>query len=181
MTPTRAPASPAAAADAPGALDRRALIARGAAGGLGLAAALAATAPASAEGEHDHHKSDAKAGDPHAGHHAGPAKYQALIDSAMKCINRGEVCINHCVTSMSTGDTSLKDCLRSVSAMLPMCAALARFGALESTRLAELAKLCIDICADCEKECKKHAEHHAACKACGESCAECIAECKKVI
>ena len=129
-----------------------------------------------AEDEHAHHKQAA------AGHdHGAPAKYQALVDAALKCVARGEVCVGHCLGMLSTGDTSLKDCMRSVQVMMPMCAVLARAGALDASRLKDIAKVCLDVCEDCEKECKKHAEHHAACKACAESCADCIAECKKVI
>lgn len=124
------------------------------------------------------------ASDSHTGHdigHGGAARYQSVIDAALTCVNRGDVCLNHCITLLGSGDTSLKECIRTVSAMLPMCAALARFAALEAGRLKELAKLCIDVCEDCEAECKKHADHHAACKACGESCAACIKECKTLI
>lgn len=157
-------------------LDRRSMLSAALAG-LASGAALA-TSPAHA-GEHDHHKAQ----DEHAGHaaHGAPAKYQALVDVALKCVARGEVCVSHCLGLLSTGDTSLKDCMRSVQLMMPMCAALARAGALDAARLKDIAKVCLDVCEDCEKECKKHADHHAACKACMESCADCAAECKKVI
>lgn len=168
---------------------RRQVLSSGAASGFVLAAAAAAADPASGQEEHKHHDMehmehmDHAAGSPEQNthDHNAPAKHKALIDSAFACLNHGEICINHCLTTLSTGDTSLKDCMRSVSVMMPMCAALARAGALEASRLKDIAKVCIDICADCETECKKHAEHHAACKACGQSCADCIAECKKVI
>jgi len=165
---------------------RRQVLSSGAASGLVLAAAAAAADPASGQEEHKHHDMEhmdhAAGGKEQNTHdHNAPAKHKALIDSAFACLNHGEICINHCLTTLSTGDTSLKDCMRSVSVMMPMCAALARAGALEASRLKDIAKVCIDICADCETECKKHAEHHAACKACGQSCADCIAECKKVI
>lgn len=168
---------------------RRQVLSSGAASGFVLAAAAAAADPASGQEEHKHHDMehmehmDHAAGGPEQNthDHNAPAKHKALIDSAFACLNHGEICINHCLTTLSTGDTSLKDCMRSVSVMMPMCAALARAGALEASRLKDIAKVCIDICADCETECKKHAEHHAACKACGQSCADCIAECKKVI
>jgi Cys-rich four helix bundle protein (predicted Tat secretion target) len=165
---------------------RRQVLSSGAASGFVLAAAAAAADPASGQEEHKHHDMehmDHGAGAPQQNthDHNAPARHKALIDSAFACLNHGEVCINHCLTTLSTGDTSLKDCMRSVSVMMPMCAALARAGALEASRLKDIAKVCIDICADCETECKKHAEHHAACKACGQSCADCIAECKKVI
>lgn len=170
-------------------MTRRQVLSSGAASGFVLAAAAAAADPASGQEEHKHHDMehmehmDHAAGSPEQNthDHNAPAKHKALIDSAFACLNHGEICINHCLTTLSTGDTSLKDCMRSVSVMMPMCAALARAGALEASRLKDIAKVCIDICADCETECKKHAEHHAACKACGQSCADCIAECKKVI
>ncbi|MEQ1717324.1 MAG: four-helix bundle copper-binding protein [Hyphomicrobium sp.] len=158
-----------------GNISRRSVLSAGTAGGLGLAALMAANVPAHAEGEHDKHTEHA------AGHdHSAPAKHQALVDAALKCVNRGEVCTDHCLKMLGTGDTSLKDCMRSVSAMIPMCEALAKLAALDSPRLKDLAKVCIDVCDDCAKECKKHAEHHAACKACGESCAACIEDCKKL-
>jgi len=133
----------------------------------GLAAGLAADGAHAGGGGHEHHH-----------HHGGP-RHQALIDSALKCINRGEVCIEHCMQLLGTGDTSLKDCIRSVSGMLPMCAALVRLGALDAKRLKALARVCIDVCADCEEECKKH-DKHAQCRDCAESCAECIKECKRL-
>ncbi len=142
-----------------------------AATGLLVATEAVAQAAGGAAGGHDHHQ--------HAGHDG--ARHKALIDVALKCVGSGEVCLDHCYKLLGTGDTSLKDCVRTVSAMLPMCAALIRFAALDASRLKELAKLCIDVCADCETECKKHQEHHALCRACAESCAECIGACKKLI
>lgn len=148
---------------------------RRAALGLALTAGVAAVAPALAADEHAGHGEHA-----HHDHGAGP-KHQKLIDAALACVGRGEVCIDHCIKLLSTGDTSLKDCIRSVSGMLPMCVALARMAALDAQRLKDVARVCIDLCADCEKECRKHQDHHAACKACAESCADCIKACKAVI
>ncbi|HMN36334.1 MAG TPA: four-helix bundle copper-binding protein [Hyphomicrobium sp.] len=163
-------------------ISRREILSRGAASGLALAVAVAG--PASAEDEHKHddmeHMDHGDQG-AHEHHHDTPAKHQSLVDAATACINRGEVCVNHCIMELSSGDTALKDCLRSVSLMLPMCAALARAGALDASRLKDIAKVCIDVCEDCEKECKKHADKHASCKACAQSCSDCIAQCKKVI
>lgn len=168
--------------------DRRAVLTASLAGAVGLAAMAASGARAADDNEH--HGDHGAAKDEHAGHgehaehhatHGAAPKHQALIDSALKCVGRGEVCVDHCLALMATGDTSLKDCMRSVQIMMPMCSALMRAAAFDTPRLKEIAKVCLDICADCEKECKKHAEHHAACKACMESCADCAAECKKVI
>jgi Cys-rich four helix bundle protein (predicted Tat secretion target) len=132
---------------------------------------------------HKGHKVKAQAGkalEEHEEHEHGTAPHQALIDAALNCVNRGEVCVNHCVTMLETGDTSLKDCLRTVSAMLPMCTALAPLAALDAKHLRDFAKVCIEVCTDCEDACKKHQDEHEICKACAQSCAECIEECKKL-
>ncbi|MGO9357209.1 MAG: four-helix bundle copper-binding protein [Xanthobacteraceae bacterium] len=129
----------------------------------------------------------ATAADEHAGHgdhmmmHDDAAHHQPLIDAALACVNRGDVCLDHCFKLLGEGDTSMKTCVRTVSAMLPMYAALARFAALDAPRLKDLARVCIDVCSDCEAECRKHQDHHAACRACAESCADCIKECKVLI
>ncbi|HEY7645937.1 MAG TPA: four-helix bundle copper-binding protein [Hyphomicrobiales bacterium] len=141
-------------------------------------AALAPTLAAAQGSDHAQHAAD------HAAHmHAadGSAKHQALIDAAALCTARGEVCLNHCMTLLGTGDTSMKDCIRTVTAMLATSAAVERFAASELPRLKELTKLCIDVCGDCEKECRKHEHHHVACKNCAEACAGFIEEGKKLI
>ncbi|MFN3624066.1 MAG: four-helix bundle copper-binding protein [Hyphomicrobium sp.] len=151
-------------------IDRRTVLATLAASG----AALTAGAVQAQDG-HEHHHGG------HDGHASGEgAKHQALIEAALDCVKRGEVCISHCISLLGQGDTSLKDCLRSVLTMLPSCEALARVAALDAPRLKELAKVCGDICADCQAECKKHQDHHAACKACGEACGKCAEECRKL-
>lgn len=154
-------------------MNRRELLSgMGAAGAAALAAraALGQTQdkkpPAPAAG-HEHH------------HHEGGAKYQALIDAAHACMATGDICINHCLTSLSTGDKTLADCAKSVEAMLPMVTATAKLAAQDAKRLKELAAVCGKACKDCEAECKKH-EQHPECKACGEACAKCAAECGKV-
>ena len=145
-----------------------------------MTAAAAATGFALADDKKSDAGSDAGSndGEGHTMHMGGPAKHQALIDKALHCVNRGEVCVNHCIAELSTGKTGLKDCLATVSAMLPMCASLAKLAALDTPRLKEIAKVCAAVCDDCEKECRKHETHHEICKACAESCADCIKACK---
>lgn len=138
---------------------------------LGLAVAATVTATAAAAGE-DHE---------HEGHYMGPPKHEPLVAAALECVKRGELCSDHCLMMLGMGNTELKDCMRSVQTMLPMCQALARLAALDATRLKAFAAVCRDVCADCEEACKKHADKHALCKACMESCAACIKECKAVI
>jgi Cys-rich four helix bundle protein (predicted Tat secretion target) len=111
----------------------------------------------------------------------GSTKNQDLLDAALLCVNRGEACIDHCAKQLGAGDTSMKDCMDSVSTMLPMCTAVARFAAFDAPRLKEVVKLCVDVCADCEKECRNHEQHHAQCKNCADSCAAFIRDGKKMI
>jgi Cys-rich four helix bundle protein (predicted Tat secretion target) len=108
-------------------------------------------------------------------------KNQYLLDAALLCVNRGQACIDHCTKQLGAGDTSMKDCMESVSTMLPMCTAVARFAAFDAARLKEVVKLCVDVCNDCEKECRKHEQHHAPCKNCADACAAFSGEGKKVI
>ncbi len=128
-------------------------------------------------GEMDHSKMDHSGMD----HSMHGGKHKSLIDTATACIAKGEVCVAHCIDLMKGGDTAMADCMKSVSVMMPMCAALVRLAALDSKRLKELAAVCKDVCADCEAECKKHAEKHAVCKACMESCTACIKDCKALL
>ena len=149
-------------ADAP-ITNRRDLLVGAALAGLAVPIARSAAA----ETGHEHHE-----------HHA--AHHPELTKLALDCVGLGEACVAHCIKLLGTGDTSLTDCLISVNAMLPMCAALARFAASDAKRLEELAAVCIDVCDDCAKECETHPEH-AECKACGEACVACIDACKDLI
>jgi Cys-rich four helix bundle protein (predicted Tat secretion target) len=110
----------------------------------------------------------------------GAARRQALVDAALDCVNRGSVCMTHCVTMLSNGDTSLKDCMRTISSLLPVCEALARMAAIDARHLRDIALLAIDVCGDCEEQCRRHAHHHAQCKNCADACLVCIKQCKKV-
>ena len=114
-------------------------------------------------------------------HHHHGTHHPELTKLALDCVGLGEACVAHCIKVLSTGDNSLADCLTSVNAMLPMCAALARFAASDAKRLKDLARVCIDVCDDCAKECEKHAAEHEECKLCGEACNACIKACKDLI
>ena len=138
-------------------------------GGLALAgAAIVSNAEAA---EHDammmHH------------HHDVPANL-ALATSASDCIQKGEVCLNHCLELLGQGEKEMADCAKSVNQMLALCGALQQLANQNSKLLPKLAALAMDACNQCEDECKKHADKHEACKACGESCAACARECKKL-
>jgi Cys-rich four helix bundle protein (predicted Tat secretion target) len=103
----------------------------------------------------------------------------ALYDAARECLRAGDLCLDHCVRSLSTGDKMMAECAGTVRAMLPTCAAISQLALLKSDHLKEMAAVCAKICRDCEAACKKHANHHAECKACMESCQKCATECEK--
>ena len=109
------------------------------------------------------------------------AAHADLIAAAKRCGSVGETCLKHCVRLTKAGDKSLAECLKTVSAMLPVCAAVGRLAAQDAARLKDLAKVCIDVCGDCETACRKHEFHHVECKNCAEACAAMVKACKSAI
>jgi Cys-rich four helix bundle protein (predicted Tat secretion target) len=120
--------------------------------------------------------------DEHAGHHMhhDQIKHAALIASALDCLNKAQICVDHCIDSLRAKDLSLVDCLASAREMIPLCTTLSALATYESKQLSAFAKVCISACTDCMKECDKHAKMHQACADCAQSCRNCISECKKV-
>src|SRR4051812_49946743 len=93
--------------------------------GMGVAGAAAIAARA-ALGQTDKKPAKQPAATPatgHEHHHMGGSKYQALIESTHACMATGDVCINHCLQSLGTGDKTLAECAKSVEAMLPLVTA----------------------------------------------------------
>ncbi len=103
------------------------------------------------------------------------APYADLVRVALECSGTGELCLKHCYAEFAKGQTMLAECAARVSAMIPVCEALASLAALESSRLKAFAKVCIDVCKDCEEECRKHEAHAEICKQCADSCVKVIA------
>jgi len=116
----------------------------------------------------------------HKHHHHEMSVNAGLISAAADCIQKGQVCLNHCLYLLGQGDKDMATCAKSVNQMLAICGSLQALANQESKYLAKLASIAKDACDACEDECKKHAEKHEACKACGESCAVCAKECRKV-
>ena len=110
---------------------------------------------------------------------AATGGYATLVAAAQDCLKTGAVCEEHCVATLSKGDTSMAECLGTVRAMLASCEALAALGIMGSGHTKAFAAVCAKVCRDCEAACKKHENHHAECKACMESCAKCAAACEK--
>jgi Cys-rich four helix bundle protein (predicted Tat secretion target) len=104
----------------------------------------------------------------------------ALYEAALGCLKAGDICLDHCVRSLSTGDKMMAECAATVRQMLPMCKALSELTLQRSAHLKALAVVCAQVCRDCEAACKKHAGHHAECKGCLESCQRCASECEKL-
>ncbi len=136
-------------------------------GGIALAGAAVVGNVQAAMQEHDH------------SHHHGAAS-GALVLAVSDCIQKGEVCLNHCIDLLGQGEKEMAACARTVNEMLAVCGALQKLANQNSKQLAKMAAIAMDVCKQCEDECKKHADKHESCKACGESCAACYTECKKI-
>jgi Cys-rich four helix bundle protein (predicted Tat secretion target) len=93
-----------------------------------------------------------------------------LAALAASCVQTGDACISHCLSSFSAGDTKLAACARSVTEMVPVCQTLGRLAELESAHLRSYAAVCREVCDACEQECRKHEKDHAICKECGDAC-----------
>ena len=113
-------------------------------------------------------------------HHEHSKHDMNLIDAATNCVKNGQICSDHCIKLVKADDTSIADCLGTVSELLAACNALAILASYQSSHLPTFVKSCIAICEDCEKECRKHEDKHVECKNCAEACKDCIAACKKV-
>lgn len=142
-------------------------------GGTAAISLAAATTLANAHGHHDHGSHS------HAANSTDNA-YEAARKTAGHCVAAGQVCLTHCITLLSKGDTSMKDCAAAVNQMLALCGAMQNLAAQNSRLTPSLAKVCIEACKQCAAACQKHAAHHAECKACYESCTDCIKECEKI-
>ncbi len=140
-------------------------------GGMVLAGAAIAGRAEAAEMAHDHSMHE---------HHHATATYAALTAAIADCVQKGQVCLNHCLTLLGQGDKVMAACAQSVNQMLAVCGALQELANQDSKQVPRLASIALDVCKQCEDECKKHADKHEQCRACGESCAACYQECKKV-
>ena len=132
--------------------------------GMGAVATAACAGPAvSAMPEHDHSKHSAQMPD--------------LLDATNNCIDKGQRCIAHCLTSFREGDVSLADCAAKVHEMKAICGGFSYLLAANSGYVKAYAAVCEQACSDCEEECRKH-EEHIECKACAEACADLVDQIK---
>ncbi|HFA7292863.1 TPA: four-helix bundle copper-binding protein [Neisseria gonorrhoeae] len=139
---------------------------------LGSAAAVSLASAASFARAHGH-------ADYHHHHDMQPAAASAR-QTAAHCLDAGQVCLTHCLSLLTQGDTSMSDCAVAVRQMLALCGAVHDLAAQNSPLTRDAAKVCLEACKQCAKACKEHSAHHAECKACYESCLDCIKECEKL-
>lgn len=111
--------------------------------------------------------------------HAASKRNDKLIAAAAHCVEKANICLQHCIARLGRGDTELAACAGSASQVMAICAALESLAAGESRHLPALARAAMDVCKDCEEECKK-TDQHPECKACEEACAACHKECQAV-
>lgn len=181
------------------ALHRRELLLVGA--GLVVAKATASTlacAKESTVNEDDPETKDAEGGakkagagkgdapDPHAGHEAhaaatGGSANAAFAAATADCVEKGDACLQHCIASLSKGDTMMAECAAAVNEMLAVCRGMGTLALSGSKHLEAAARLCHDVCTDCAAACEPHVGHHETCKACHEACQRAIVEAKTLV
>lgn len=104
-------------------------------------------------------------------HHA-PPKTTVVLDNAVACGATGELCIDHCFELLKGGDTSIAGCAESVHEMLAVNASLTTLAAMNSPRLAEIARAALPVYENCRAQCEKHAAKHEICKKCAATCVD---------
>lgn len=144
-------------------MDRRELLK------MAASATLAGLASSAVAENHEHVHHD-HTNNPHA----------KLIEATGTCIEKGNLCLTHCIQLLGEGKTEMSACAKSVMQMLTTCTALQELASQESTHVKELAKLASTVCKECEVECKKHADKHQACKDCLDACKDCNKECESL-
>jgi len=128
--------------------------------GIGAATAVAyAGSAAAAMPGHDHSKHSPQNPD--------------LLDATNDCLNKGQRCIAHCLTSFREGDLEMADCASKVHEMQAICGAFSYLLASNSEYVKDYHAICKTACKDCAKECRKHDQHHE-CRACAEACEQIV-------
>ena len=112
---------------------------------MGIIRGLSLTAEGNHESTRDHYS---RGGDPLSRNPlrigcaaAGSLDSNPLIEAASLCVKTGEICRQHCVDLLSSGDKSLSECLKSVNEMLTVSP----------------CKSCAETCPRCASECAKTA------------------------
>lgn len=152
--------------------------------GAGILAAMAA-APALAQQRHrSHPMQPANADHDMAGmdmHHMGGPDFvltdaeQNAVRALSACDAAAGVCLSHCLQLMSSGDTSMAGCARTVRDVLSVCPTSQSLIESHSTLAGQQLVVCRAACQACLGECTPHAGHHKSCHDCAEACTAAIA------
>lgn len=87
-----------------------------------------------------------------------------------ECSRVGQICMQHCLSLLASGDTSMAACAKTVHEMLAVCSGTEVLALAGSSHLAQAAALCKAVCESCEAACKVHAGHHRECGDCASAC-----------
>lgn len=101
---------------------------------------------------------------------AEPAAASDFASLVAECTRVGQVCMQHCLTLLASGDTSMAACAKTVHEMLAVCRGTEVLALAGSSHLAQAAALCKAVCESCEAACKVHAGHHRECGDCAAAC-----------
>jgi len=110
-----------------------------------------------------------------------PFSPSGVREAAFHCLDKGEACIAHCLSMLSSGDTSMAECAAASHDMVAAVQALAVLASTSSKHTAAAARLALEACTDCETACRKHADKHVVCRECADSCANTIAACRALV
>ncbi|MFA6015218.1 MAG: four-helix bundle copper-binding protein [Gallionellaceae bacterium] len=141
-------------------------------GAVAVAASASVGNVFAAENAHNHSHTSAD-------HNHPVTRNEKLIAAAADCVEKAQICLQHCLVLLGQGDVSMAACAKSAYQVEVMCGALHKMAIAEAKNLPQLAKVAMEICKACEEECKK-TNKHPECKACEESCAACYKECKAI-
>jgi Cys-rich four helix bundle protein (predicted Tat secretion target) len=97
-----------------------------------------------------------------------PADQLAALTA--ECARIGQICMQHCISLLSKGDTSMAACAQTVHEMLAVCEGTRVLALAGSAHLGQAAALCKSICESCEAACNVHAGHHKECGDCAAAC-----------
>jgi len=111
-------------------------------------------------------------------HSKHKAQHPKVLDAANACLEKGQLCITHCLVSFVEGDTELAECASKVHEMQAICGAFSYLLAANSVYAKDYSSICVAACDDCAKLCKEHDEHFE-CRDCGEACEDIIKAIKK--
>ena len=111
----------------------------------------------------------------HHGHDGHISPDHAVLDAASECVQKGQLCVAHCLVLLGQGDTTMVECAQAVSDMLAINQAVAALAAAASRHLKAQLAVAREVCERCKVACDAHADKHATCRDCAEACGKALA------